>query len=818
MSTSEMSEERSISGTPRMWTGNDSLHLFPPDAAGRNGDPRTPPPRISSATSPDVSEKMSGRKKWKSVSKLINRRKGWNRSRDAIILVTVKSAKHTRNVNGFPQPGCIRPYVIMKFGEYENATDLFKPDQDPKTVDESWRCPFWDPSSSTFACPFKPNTNLSLILMHEFKGDHLGTGYVTTSFPPFPDGDPPKLDKAIKFVRRLMPLCRGTAIDSSMNKSVALYRERTTSVSSPVSKDPSSSPAAYSSKSMFGKLSFRVTIVQQSTFESILKSMRKQRISSAADDDDANQGRRGTCVLVKLKEATLKPRQWCVTEKVSSTHVRKIVNEAFDGRSRRLKEGDKVLYRSTAPGEAHESNPDDGGSDDNERQREEDANWREAVVCASDAARGLLEVANASDLPRFVPWVERCLYKGYSGTFTGLRSGTIDVNQVRNQPTVSMRSLAGHVFGEVRWSTSKSDSFRNIVFDFPRSKTLPDDHRPHSSLGDDGKWPKRIVLRSMKSNDDVASVASSNEYAAPFALHDRSIVSPDAVNLGVGCMTIDDLPPLNVAKDLTLKLNALTDVDLTAMSTSPEIPSISPPLNRTQEAPIGEELRVRVFVFRPHDVVRSVYRADVQKRAHTRSLSSSSVSAERVVSSSTPSSSSFSPYVPEMSSSQSEQQDMTNLKQRVAFLERQKREELDRIQELHRRMSASAVSEMGQLRDDLRENEAKRHELHIRLVRMENLLKEKNTETEQIRQELNRAKEQATSQSRARRTYESDEDECATDMYTENDDDFDYAQPPRFERPRQRRKAKWRRQKRALESKETRQRRPGTCWSCCTAR
>ena len=195
-----------------------------------------------------------------------------------MLFVQIKSAKGIKSTYKEDQEK-MRPYVILKFGDYLGSLKSIEADhsevedETSKTSSSSLLNPAWDAETSSFVCPFHMNTNLSLVLMQESTGGvHYPCGHVTTNFPTYPTSDPPKLDRTVKFVRRLMSVRAGTKEENSLRHTISLYSKMVASQG--VLENVHSIPPNVRScgkLSSAGKLSFKVTIVRRSTFEKHLK-------------------------------------------------------------------------------------------------------------------------------------------------------------------------------------------------------------------------------------------------------------------------------------------------------------------------------------------------------------------------------------------------------------------------------------------------------------------------------------------------------------------------------------------------------------------
>ena len=245
---------------------------------------------------------LKTKSKWQNLVSIISRAEGWYRTADAILLVQIKSAKGIKNTYNIAEK--MRPYVILKFGDYEGRTRVYKGDhsevedeaESSSKTSSSLLNPSWDAETSSFVCPFRMNTNLSLILMQESENVHYPCGHVTTNFPTYPSSDPPKLDRPVKFVRRLMVLRAGVKEEQTLRDTIGIYRDRVASTCSlsllyliitnhktlllfqqhinsgqDVLQKATSAPSAIRKSSSAGKLSFKVTIVRRSTFDQHLK-------------------------------------------------------------------------------------------------------------------------------------------------------------------------------------------------------------------------------------------------------------------------------------------------------------------------------------------------------------------------------------------------------------------------------------------------------------------------------------------------------------------------------------------------------------------
>lgn len=193
--------------------------------------------------------------------------RGWANTADSLLVVTVKSTKYLKSSDGITSlnsEDC--PYVVFKFGSFEQETLPSKAVIENSEI-KQWNWNDDNSKSNTFICPFQANTHLSLIVMNQKDGKHAAAGHVKTNFP---QTLPPKMDKTIKFHRRLLPVTPGTRDHAELKNISKLYRRSLKlqpsdkNVVAPAAATPASPelPASTSSQSApLGKVSFYVTIV-----------------------------------------------------------------------------------------------------------------------------------------------------------------------------------------------------------------------------------------------------------------------------------------------------------------------------------------------------------------------------------------------------------------------------------------------------------------------------------------------------------------------------------------------------------------------------
>eukprot|EP00939_MAST-03C_sp_MAST-3C-sp1_P001265 g1265.t1 len=445
----------------------------------------------------------------------------WFDASDALLVVRIIKAKHLKNKsNLFPESG-IKSYVIVKYADFEISTSKYSQENGnhADAAATSWKNPHWGDALSdkenVFVCPYKFNTNLSLIVMQEIKGKRLPYAHTFVKFPSYPDANPPKMNHIIKFSRELTPIARGSELERSLRKEVYTFNEACRELE----KSPMPVQSLEPHRGDHGDLVFKICVVSRSTLTNNLRYIEKlyPHVPESLH------------ILIDFERMRLpRSHRWFKTVVCKRSELVKLskaeIRDAL-GISKTV-DDDDIAY----------ANDDDGDSDaltigskvkvvrvENE-SGEQISSVTHGVICDVHM-NGTYSVADLKALDsRFTVWSPSALARGYEH-FWDIRDGYFD-----HQPAIpigAFRETPEDVV-KVKWPAM---SFNQISLSHDSSRE-----------GWTKKWPLSLIVKSLTRdgrNESVIGVVN--------------LEPEDVVNFIGG------------VKSITRKLSIIRDKDLLAL-------------------------------------------------------------------------------------------------------------------------------------------------------------------------------------------------------------------------------------------------------------